>query len=124
MVNLLEFILLIILGITIAIFLILLTGIIYTKDGYVSIIEKKKQFYKFEQKKFTYYFPLIYKKAFYYPLIEAKCKLKDKSIVIYKINDISLLYQNKIKINKLIKNSKNLQQDFKTYKIELIKIEK
>ncbi len=122
MVNFVEFVLILVLAIVFAIFVFLLTGVIYTKDNYVSIIEKNRKFHKIENRKFTFYFPIIYRRVYTYPFKEGVCKLKNKT-VYYEIKDIMFLYQNKVNINKLIKNSKNLEEDFEKLSIKLIRID-
>jgi len=123
MVNFVEFVLLIVLGVSVAFCLILLTGLTHTKKDYVSIIERFHRFYKLEKNSWTYYLPLVFSRRFMYPTKEAKCKLKDTTIIVYYCNDIMLLYKHKINIDKLIKKSTNLDRDFEKYNIKLVRIE-
>jgi len=123
MVNFVEFILLIVLGISVAFCLILLTGLTHTKKEYVSVIEKFHKFYKLEKTSWSYYLPLVFARRFMYPTKEAKCKLKDSTIIVYLCNDVMLLYKHKIHVDKLIRQSTNLDRDFEKYNITLVRIE-
>jgi len=123
MVNFVEFILIIVLACSVAFLLILATGLTHTKKDYVSIIERFHKFYRLEKTVWTYYLPFVFSRRFMYPTKEAKCKLKDTTIIVYYCNDIMLLYKNKIHVDKLIKKSTNLDRDFAKYNIKLIRIE-
>ncbi|MCQ2792153.1 MAG: hypothetical protein MJ208_01370 [Bacilli bacterium] len=120
MLNFLDFVLLIVLAILLTIALFLSTGIIYNQDGYVSVIEKKKQFFKIETNRLTYAFPILYRKVGYYPIKPREYKINGERVLI-QVNDVMLLYKNKINLKKLIKQNKNLEETFKTYQITLIK---
>ena len=116
MLTFLDFVLLVILAIVLMINLFLATGITYTKDGYVSIIKKGKKFYKLETNKFSYYFPIMFHKAGYYPIKPSEYKINNKKVMLY-VKDPMLLYKNKINLNKLIRQNKNLEVTFKKYQI-------
>ncbi|MCQ2795523.1 MAG: hypothetical protein MJ214_04910 [Bacilli bacterium] len=117
MLTFLDFVLLIILVAVLMIILFLATGIVYNQKGCVSVINKGKNFYKIEDRPFSYYFPIVFRKVGYYPIEPREYKIdKDHKVVLY-VKDIKLLYQNKVNIKKLLKQNKNLEADFKKYKI-------
>lgn len=122
MLNFIEFIIGICVVIVTAVFLIICTGIIHTKEGYVSIIEKKRKFYKIENRKFSYYFPILYRKVGHYPTEFAKIKRKsDQTYISYKVVDVMKLYNSKKKIKDVINNSKNLEGELEAIGVSLIK---
>ena len=120
MLNFLDFVLLIVLAVLLTIALFLSTGIIYNQEGYVSYINKGKKLYKVEERKFSYYFPILFHKAGYYPTKPHKYKIDDEEVMLY-VKDPSLLYQDKINLRKLLKQNKNLEADLKKYKIIIVK---
>ena len=101
--------------------LVLITGIIHNRKGYVSVIEKKHEFYRIEIRKFSWYMPLLFRKVAYYTTIEKTIKRKGKTIV-YQINDAMLLYKSRMKVKDIIDESENIEESFKQYNITLISI--
>lgn len=102
------------------ILLFLTTGIIYNQDGYVSYINKGKKLYKVEERRFSYYPPILFHKAGYYPTKPHKYKINNQEVKLY-VKDPSLLYKDKINLRKLLKQNKNLEADLKKYKIVIVK---
>lgn len=121
MINFVELILSLLIVIAIAALLFLITGIIHNRDGYVSIIEKRHAFHRIEIRKFSWYAPLVYHKVAYYPTKEARIKRKGTTIK-YKINDVMILYKNRIKVKDIVKQSEDIKKDFAKYNITLIEI--
>lgn len=120
MLNFVEFVLLIVLVLLLAITIFLATGIIYTKPGFVSIIEWRGAFFCIESRRISFAFPIIYKKVASYPIKPTVYKINGKEITIM-ATDVMLLYKNKINIKRLLKENKNLEETLKTYKIKIIK---
>jgi len=120
MVNVVEFVLLLLLVIAIAVILAFLTGIIFNRKGYVSIIEKKKKFHCVEMRKFSYYLPLLFRKVAYYPTIKGKKRI-DKKNYYYQVIDVMKLYNTHKKVKDIIKeNHRNISKLENDYGIKLL----
>lgn len=122
MVNFLEFLLGLGVAIALAALIILITGLIHNKNGYVSVIEKKHEFYKIEISKFSWYMPLVYRKVAYYPTIEKTKKINNKLITFY-VSDPMKLYKSKKKIKDIISDV-NISSDDLLNKFGIIIINK
>lgn len=120
--NFTQFLLLIIFALLLMIVIFLSTGIFYTKDGYVSFIEKRRKFYKAETRKITYGFPFVYRKRGYYPIKFKPYKISKNRIILVKAIDPNFLYQRKINLKKLLKQNKNLEEISKQYYLAMKEI--
>ena len=121
MINFVELVIGLFIAIAIAILIILITGIIYNRDGYVSVIEKRHEFYKIEMRKFSWYMPLLYKKVAYYPTIKGTVRVNKKK-VNYQVVDVMKLYKTGRKVKNILEDEKNLEKVLeKDYGIKLVK---
>ena len=103
--------------------LILITGCIHNRKGYVSIIEKKKEFHCIEIRKFAWYFPLVYRKVMSIPTIESKRKRRsDGAIITFQVTNIMKLYESRRSIKDIINEGEDVKIDFEKYGIKLIDI--
>lgn len=120
MVNVVEFVLMLLIVIVVAIILAFITGIIYNRKGYVSVIEKKKKFHCIEMRKFSYYLPLLYRKVAYYPTIKGK-KRVNKKTYYYQVIDVMKFYNSHKNFKEIInENIKNLIILEEVYGIKLL----
>ncbi|MCQ2794123.1 MAG: hypothetical protein MJ207_01995 [Bacilli bacterium] len=125
MLNFVDFVLLILLCTVTAVVLIFATGIVHTKPGYVSVIEKHRKFYRLETRTMSYYLPFIYKKVAYYPTnVNGIIKTRYKKVITYRIVDVMKLYTSKIELKKLLSEEKNLEANLEQlFGIKIIKVE-
>lgn len=108
---------LIVIGIFILLFF--LFGIIHTKKGYVSIIEKNHEFYKIEMRKFSFYTPVVFHKVKMYPIEPKKYKVDNKTYLV-KIIDYVVLYKSKKDIKTILLTEKELCEQYGIRILEII----
>lgn len=108
MLNYVEFILMLLVILAGLIVIILATGFIYNKKGYVSIITKHGKFFTIERRRYAYYPPFIYRKVAYYPIEGGKIRIK-KKVITYKVVDIMKLYNSHVRLKEIFKDEKNLE---------------
>ena len=106
MLNFVEFVIGLFVVIALMILIILITGIVYNRDGYVSVIEKRKQFYKIEMRKFSWHLPILYRKVAYYPTNKGHIIINHKKIN-YQVVDVMKLYKHKKKVKDILMDKKN-----------------
>jgi len=119
-INFVEMIIGLLLIIAVALLLILMTGITYTKEGYVSVIEKRHKFHKLEYRKFSYYFPIVFRKALYLNLDKNKIVSKDKTVIYYRVLDAKKLYDSKPNLHRMIEDENKLAERFEEIGLKLI----
>lgn len=108
MLNFVEFVLIFVVVIVGAMLIILMTGIVYNRNNYVSVIEKKHQFYKIENAKFSWFMPFKYRKVAYYPIVSGTIRVNKKKVT-YQVIDVMKLYKTGKKVKTILGDEKNLE---------------